>query len=875
MRDLNLNTRVLMFAVCTSIEFDLRKVINENPDNILIDDQLFQKAKSRNRRLLEPKDSSNYELLVELDMGDLVQVIYNNSFKFKLKIEEREKLNQYFQLIIPIRNRVMHTRPLEIGDRSRLTEVCETIGSELSFWNWNEVKKTRNLILTKPHEVFLNVSIDKYEKDTHIYHNLPIPEFDDTGFIGRKSELRELKELMMDNKTQIISVVGNGGYGKTATVVKALYDSLDLLDNPFESILWVSLKTRTLTHGEFKNISNSIKDLLKVYESIEELTVKESQNVVENIINFMSTFSTLLVIDNLETLNTEEIVNFLKQIPEKSKVLITSRHGIRELERRLPIQGLDINDALTYFRHLSNFYNLDLHKRSNEDLKILIQRDLYQSPLSIKWFLSSISKGIDEKKILANKDDLIEFCMSNVVEKLSDKEKQILQLFLVESKNLSYGEFDFYISFEESELMLALNNLISTSLISLTQGEYSMNQMAKDFLTKSSPPSNEFIKGMSEKRRKLNTLMQEIKIKNEAEPFNPKSLYKNMQNTNFRISSYHLMKALEYSAHKKWEQARIAIEKAHSIAPDYFEVYKIKAFVSAENDDFFDAIENYRIAAEMCVEKQERASVLYLFSYFHTVKTHEYEQAKDIIIEADSLYPNNAFIGMQHGRILTYLGEYQNAEEIFNRINIDELNSNKHKNQYISWFSDLYRRMAEQIDGYRDLENKLSYYEKSIEKFALLQEIDYKTCKVLNKVILDLCHLYHSKEAMNMVNRIVNEYYSTLLDSSQYTNDFTAIYSYITDKIRQYIEPDLYDKIRRISIKYKQHARSIEETNKGMVVKKQHGYGFVDNVYGSHYFNYTMVKYDDIQIGDIVTFNLMENPKGNVAMNLELSKRFE
>ncbi|WP_368915063.1 NB-ARC domain-containing protein [Exiguobacterium acetylicum] len=874
MNELNLNTRVLMFAVCTSVEFDLRKMIYECPETILIDESLYSKAKTRNKLLSNIKDSTNYDLLIELDMGDLVQIIQNNSFNFKLKIEEKNKLTQYFNVIIPIRNRVMHTRPLEVGDRSQLTEVCETIGADLSFWNWNEVKKTRNQILTKPHQVFLNMSLDKYERDTHIYHNLPIPEFDDTGFIGRKSELKELMSLILDSKTQIISVVGNGGYGKTAMVVKSMYNLLDLTDNPYEAILWISLKTRTLSHGEFKNIDSSIKDLAKMYEEIGKLTSDESDNPITNIINFMKNFSTLLVIDNLETLNTEEIINFLKDIPEGSKVLITSRHGIRELERRLPVHGLNINDALVYFRQLSNYYNLNFHARSDNRLKKLIEHDLYQSPLSIKWFLSSISKGIDENRILANKDDLIEFCMSNVIEKLSDKEKKILQLFLIESKNLSFGEFDFYISFEESELMLALNNLISTSLISLNQAEYSMNQMAKDFLKKSNPPTNEFIKEISNKRSHLHALMQEIKIKNEIEPFNPKSLYKNMENTNFKISSYHLMKALEMSSKKEWDQALASIEKAHSISPDYFEVYKIKAFVSAENNDYFDAIENYRIATEMCSDKKERASVLYLFSYFHTIKTHEYDQAKQLIIEANNIYPNNAFIGMQYGRILMYLGEFSDAEKIFNDIVFSQLEGNKHQNQYISWFAELYRRMAEPIDGYRDIDKKLLYLKKSYNKFSMLNEIDIKTCKVLTKLVSNLLYLYHSKEAISLTEKIISENFDMLLDSNQYTRDFGPIFSFVNDKMKQHLGDDLYTKIKMISTIYKSQAKLINDPKKGMVVKKQKGYGFLENAFGDHYFSITEIKYDEVKIGDTVIFDSVPSGKKPIALNVHLEKRF-
>ncbi|XRG76984.1 NB-ARC domain-containing protein [Rossellomorea sp. GAMAL-10_SWC] len=873
MKELNLNTRILMFAVCTSLEFDLRKFIVEGSNHLELHQDLVSKAVGRNKLLVGPYDSNNYNLLVELDMGDLISILYSNAFEFKLGVERRDLLKSYFDKIIPIRNRVMHTRPLEIGDRSVLTEVAQRIGVELPFIEWSQLNKTHDIILTRPHEIYLRSSINKYERDTHVYHNLPIPEFDDTGFIGRKNELKDILNLLKDGKNQIISIVGNGGLGKTATAVKVLFELIDAHDNPFEAILWISLKTRTLSQGEFSNIKNAIKDLSDVYDTLESLVVKENESAVSNILNFMENFKTLLVLDNLETLNTTDIVEFLKSIPENSKVLITSRHGIRELENRYTLNGLDAQDSLTYFRLLSNYYNLDVHKRPENELKTLIKDYLYQSPLSIKWFLSSIAKGIDEKSILANKESLIEFCMSNVVEKLSEEEKKILKLFLVEGKNLSYGEIDFFISMEEAPLMLGLNNLISTSLLAITKGEYSMNQMAKDFLSKSNPPTNEFIKEIAEKRKKLNALMQEIKVKNEVDPFNPKSLYRNLDNPNSRIASFHLMKALEYSANDNWDESFKSLDKALSIAPDYFEVYKIKAFISAENENWYNAIENYRIAVEMCKNNKEKASVLYLFSYFYTVKMPDYEEAKNLIIEADKLNPGNLVIRMQKARILTYLGEYPEAENTFKDIDFKDISSDKHKNQYISWFAEVYRRMGEPID-YRDSTLKVSLYKKGIEQIELLDNIDHKTARVFSKILSDLSFIHHYQEAIECLEESVRKHYDLLIDTSQYIGDFSVIYNNLS-KNPHNVKAELLDMIKKISIKYKQYARAINVPNEGMIIKKQGGFGFIDNGYGSHYFNVSSIKYDSPAVGDTVKFTVLENPKGKVAIEVDLIKRFD
>lgn len=52
---------------------------------------------------------------------------------YKLNNITIEKIKEYFEKIIPIRNRVMHTKPLELGNKAILEEVLETIDNEICF----------------------------------------------------------------------------------------------------------------------------------------------------------------------------------------------------------------------------------------------------------------------------------------------------------------------------------------------------------------------------------------------------------------------------------------------------------------------------------------------------------------------------------------------------------------------------------------------------------------------------------------------------------------------------------------------------------------------------------------------------------------------
>lgn len=861
-----------MFAVCTSVEFDLRKFIINNPEEIEINGKLKDKVRSRNNKIKKDSfTSSNIEVLNELDMGDLIEIINSSPYSFKLNKDKIQVLTDYFSKIIPIRNRVMHTRPLEVGDRSLLTEVLESISSIMPWIDWKESITTREKIRNKPHEIFTQNFKKAHDYESNIYHNLPEPEFDDTGYIGRKKEIKDIIDLLKDKKNQVITIVGNGGIGKTATAVKALYELLDDLDNSFEAIIWVSLKTKTLSHGEFKNINDSIKNLESFFSNVEKMVVKEDKTAKENILNFMAEFNTLLVLDNLETISTTEIMDFLKEIPDNSKILITSRHGIGELERRYLLEGLNVKDAITYFRILSQHYGLKLHERSEDDLKKVIVESLYSSPLSIKWFISSIFTGISENAILANKEDLIIFCMSNVVDILNEHERKILQLLLVEGKKLSYGEIDYFLKYDEDVLIKSLNNLVSTSMIQLQVGEYEINQMAKDYLSISHPPSNDFLNEVLKNRAALNIMMQEIKVKNENDPFNPKSIYKNLENNNKRIASYYLMEALAYSSRKKWDDSFKLLRKAASIAPDYFEVYKIKAFIAAENKDWYEAINSYRTAVESCTDKFERASVLYLFSVFYTVKMENLENAKELIIEAVELFPDSNTLKIEKARVLTYLGEFSEAEAILDSIVIDGSFTEKALNQFISRFADLYHRMAENYQN-RDNKKKLKLYKNAILKIESLDVIDHITYQTLSKILVGLAYLHFDEESMELLYLTLDKHFQQL---SGMTGNNISKFARVIEEHKHNIPEELYLLAKKLSIKYPQIAKKITGESEGMIVRIISHYGFIHNSTDQYYFNLNQIKYESPEAGDIVFFEKKSSSRGEIALNIKMKDKFD
>lgn len=867
MQKLNLGTRVEMFSICSSIEYDLKKFILETNSEINFTSEMRAKAIER-----KAKSEKNLDILNQLDLGDFVSIIHASPYEYGINNDKASELLSFFEKIIPVRNRVMHTKPLELGDRATLIEVMQCIDKNLSWIRWDELKNVRNIIENDSSKLLSQKYIGIKEYNPRVFHNLPLPEFDDTGFVGRKKDIKEITELLLNKKNQVISVVGNGGMGKTSTVVKILYDLLENPENSFEAIIWITLKTKTLSNGEFIEIKDSIKSIDEVFEKSKlEMLYDETENksAMECVLEFMEAFNVLLVLDNMETVNTGDVNNFLRKVPERSKVLITSRLGIGEFEVRQKIEGMTKNDAITYYRELSKYYGLELHKQSNEEIYKIINGSLYNNPLSIKWYISGIYSGTDAKKMLNHKDDLIEFCISNIFDKLSETSRKILQLFLLQNNKLTYGVIDYYIGESELILRTSINELLSTYMIQASSGNYIMNEMSREYISLKYPPDNNFVKEVFAKRKVLNGILQQVKVYSEQAPYNPNTISFNLKSVDEQLATYHLKEALNYGKEKKWDKCIEEIAKAESIEPDFFEVYKVKAFLEAEKGELYGAINNYDIALSKCQTDKERARVCYLFSIFHTIKMQNTDSALEYIVKAQEYAPDSNEILLEKVRVQTFLGKYEEAETLWQKVKENENDANlRTKNILGNRYLDLKRRQAEILQN-RDYIKKYTLIKQAIDELEDIEIIDDKTAVNLLKALTLLAYSYYHADSIRLISDTLDKYSYAIsrLDRKNKEKLLSIIKDY-----EESIDATLFKNIYLNLSTFKMEASNILNENEGLVVKVKDNYGFISNAryaYNKGLFFSLNNAYENIKVGDNVSFDIYTNSKGPAAKNVK------
>jgi hypothetical protein len=121
-------------------------------------------------------------------------------------------------------------------------------------------------------------------------HNLPLPDFDETGFLGRAEETRQLLTAIR-GPWPIITIVGEGGVGKTALGLRIAYELLDDASAGFDAIVWTSSKTTKLTPNQILRIDDAIQGSLGILRDIEKtLSGTPSADPLSEVLDYLNSF---------------------------------------------------------------------------------------------------------------------------------------------------------------------------------------------------------------------------------------------------------------------------------------------------------------------------------------------------------------------------------------------------------------------------------------------------------------------------------------------------------------------------------------------------------------------------------------------------------
>lgn len=194
----------------------------------------------------------------------------------------------------------------------------------------------------------------KSAKIPNVRQNLPGK---DGNFIGREAEIERLLALLsFDSDRSRISIEGCGGVGKTSLALEAAYRCLNTNQQnanvpSFEAIIFTSAKAQSLTGKGISKRPYRERTLRDIFQAIARTL--DSINIIRAdfdeqpklILHRLSQQQTLLIIDNLETLDEQQIVlNFLQDLPITVKAVITTR--IQTDFPRILLDSLPLDEGL-------------------------------------------------------------------------------------------------------------------------------------------------------------------------------------------------------------------------------------------------------------------------------------------------------------------------------------------------------------------------------------------------------------------------------------------------------------------------------------------------------------------------------------------------
>lgn len=303
-----------------------------------------------------------------------------------------------------------------------LEEMLAKYGVDQPLHLLNSVTMEREAILRYTKQIESLTSNSREREKTSVLASLPRRPY----FVGREDELKAIFESLHPNsRTFIIGIEGIGGVGKSALAIEVSHRCVE--NELFESVIWISSKESVLTlHGiepiipEAKSLSDI---LITIGTSLGNPTIGNLsiQDQIKRAYNLLARNTTLLVLDNFESLSKNEqhdILDFLRKSPITLKVIVTSRERVTE-GQIIRLQGLSFDESNALLEWDAHQKNIQLTRNQNKYLVDLTGG----LPLALLWVQGQIA--------------VLGYSVTQVLDKLSlDADIPILQYCFNHSWNL-------------------------------------------------------------------------------------------------------------------------------------------------------------------------------------------------------------------------------------------------------------------------------------------------------------------------------------------------------------------------------------------------------------------------------------------------------
>lgn len=838
--------RTILFSMVSPIEYDIKKYLKDKISLSEISEELIVYACTKAK--IDRDQICIEGVLNQLTLSQYVKLVNDVNDK----TNDLVTFNSILEKLVPIRNRVCHPKQLHVDDLDVCSKIFSSDIHKIELIDWIQTRQALNKYDKQDYTMMLEVKYSKSFVDK-VDNNLPEPEYEDSGFIGRNKEKQEILKLINSKKWNIVSIVGAGGTGKTATLLSSLYDYIETEDCEYDRVIWTTLKTSKMTNGDFEEITNVLASMDGIIEQVSRFD--KTVSTVFNFVNVLGQKPTLLVIDNLETLVIDELfLSFLKAIPESCKVIITSRDGIGQLDYVYDFPQMNVDDSVKLYNALAKYFRTRTLLVYNDTSKKQDIERLHFNPLSIKYYIINVASGGNPNTILHNQKELLSFCMKNVYEKLSHNSKLLLKIMQTEQQPLTRGELLYFSNLDN--IQADLNHLITTYMVKFKDNKYHINKMTLKYLTSISTPEPSFFNEIKSKRNKLYGLRTNLQINVSSDPYNPLSFRCNFDDPEEIISGFYLSQIFkcDFRGSNNEEVVNSLFQKAENIKPDFFEIYKIKAFVYSQKNPFI-ANEYYRTSLSNTRTTVEKAYVLYFYASFQILSGDTF-MALENIESAKNELGNTYEIQILMAKIHMINGNFKVAEELLDGLEKDNRHNIKNKAYfiYLKQRANLERRRSQSLDG-RDIEGKVSCLIKGVNYIEQVDKLDKQLLYELTTLVRELCNFLNSETALDKLDQILSKYSLQMRKDNRYY----SIQNKLTSK-NYFLSQDTIDRFSKhfkIEVTKPKNSHNSVSLATGVISLLKYDYGFILTEDGQEiYFKFNDA-YLGCCVGDKVAFTVI------------------
>lgn len=265
----------------------------------------------------------------------------------------------------------------------------------------------------------------------NILHNLPQPDYG--CFIGREDELKQIFRILQPyphSQLHLVTIDGIGGVGKSAMALEIAYRYLYNYektppDERFAAIIWTSAKKEILTAEGIKPRQQVLRAINDIYTVIgvtlqcSEITRATPEELPEVVRKVLTRQRTLLIVDNLETIEDERIIAFLRELPAPTKAIVTTRHRI-DVAYPIRLSGIPWIDAQRLIIQECEKRLIKLDEKE----RLLLYEKTGGVPLALIWSIAQAAYGYPIKEItaqLAKTNDITKFCFENAIEFIKNR----------------------------------------------------------------------------------------------------------------------------------------------------------------------------------------------------------------------------------------------------------------------------------------------------------------------------------------------------------------------------------------------------------------------------------------------------------------------